>query len=67
MSEVSVKARGGVVVVELTVGGRTISAALSDADAQQVVWQVQAARAEAACQREKRQQAGIARPAIEEK
>lgn len=54
MQIVNVEARGGMVALTVEVGERKVVALLGDEDVRQVLWEIHAARTDAACQREKR-------------
>ena len=56
MQIVNVEAKAGLVSITIEVGDRKVVALLGDESTTAVVWKLQAARAEAACQREKMRQ-----------
>ena len=53
MQKVEVEAKGGMVVLEVEVGGRKVVALLGENETTETVWALQHARGEAACQRER--------------
>jgi len=56
MQEVNVEVKGGMVALAVEVGGRKVVALLGEDEATEVIWSLQAARGEAASQREQRKQ-----------
>jgi len=56
MQEVNVEVKGGMVALAVEVGDRKVVALLGEDEATEVIWSLQAARGEAASQREQRKQ-----------
>jgi len=56
MQEVNVEVKGGMVALAVEVGDRKVVALLGEDEATKVIWSLQAARGEAASQREQRKQ-----------
>jgi hypothetical protein len=56
MQQVNVEVKGGMVALAVEVGDRKVVALLGEDEATEVIWSLQAARGEAASQREQRRQ-----------